>query len=540
MRIGAFEIDLLFRETWCLAEIISGSAPLLRSCHIRNVRGNEEDWLRVYARIGNTTTARRSVRGLSPDGESDAAEKGLLNGLRVPSSLRPGHPEGRLFISASGGESAEIPFPAEILSASQIPTDFARAAFLSAYVRLEDPQVREFAAGALSACPPDAEPVSVMRRLYEALLEKHLIYQPVSTTLRADHETVTEPSYVLRSGGSCADLSLLFASLLWQRGLSPVLILYQEHMSVGLLQGENTPGFRVTSHAPSIRSLLDSHALVPLEITGVCTYRHLSFDQALLEGIRHAGDHACCVVHVRECLRSGSVISLTGEHFDRVMTCPVCGYDHLVIEPGMSQTVCPACRETVPVPGSEKPAAPVQDIPAVLTRAVRYARTAKTASVSRLTPGTQGEVCVLPVFEGKPVTRIEAHAFENSHVSQVLLPDSITEIADRAFYGCQNLPGIALPDDLSAIGSAAFAHSGIRQIRIPGSVRRIPRLAFSACTKLTRLEIAEGVETIDEHAFSGCSALASVLLPSSMKTVSRSAFDPACRIEFLSEETRMR
>ncbi|MBQ6527153.1 MAG: hypothetical protein IJI38_01385, partial [Clostridia bacterium] len=65
MRIGAFEIDLLFRETWCLAEIISGSAPLLRSCHIRNVRGSEEDWLRVYARIGNTTTARRSVRGLS-------------------------------------------------------------------------------------------------------------------------------------------------------------------------------------------------------------------------------------------------------------------------------------------------------------------------------------------------------------------------------------------------------------------------------------------------------------------------------------------
>ncbi len=539
MRIGAFELNPVFRDTWCLAEVLAGKAPLLHACSLRNVRGTESDWLRIQARIGSLSTARVSVRSVAPGAEDDAAaeERRLLNALVLPGSLEVGPHDGRLIITASGNERAEIPFQVRVLPASQIPTDFARAAFLSSYVRTEDAALKRFAARMLADCPPEASARDVLHHLYDGLLKEHLMYQPVSTPLYPDHEPVMDPGYVVSCGGSCADLSLALASLLWMWDASPVLILYADHMSVGVLTAD-TPGFTVLRRPSELQELLDAHMLLPVESTGVCIHRQLPFDRAILEAVKRISSQPCCLVHVRECLRSGRAVPIPPERMSRVLTCPSCGFDHLQADPGMTEIICPACHTAVPLVTS-RPRTPVS-APVYDPGSVRYTMRGAVAAAERLQPGAAGDVQVLPEWEGKTVSGISARAFENSRVSAVLLPDTVTEIGDRAFYGCTNLSSLDLPEDLSVIGSAAFGSSGLQRIRIPGSVRRIPRLAFSGCRKLMHVEIGEGVEFIDEYAFSGCPALASVTLPASLREACRNAFDPACQVRFRSLETRMK
>jgi hypothetical protein len=57
--------------------------------------------------------------------------------------------------------------------------------------------------------------------------------------------------------------------------------------------------------------------------------------------------------------------------------------------------------------------------------------------------GNCGEAIVPTSVDGQPVTSIEAYTFLNgTQTSSVLLPDSITNIAEWAFYGCCGLTAI--------------------------------------------------------------------------------------------------
>ena len=146
------------------------------------------------------------------------------------------------------------------------------------------------------------------------------------------------------------------------------------------------------------------------------------------------------------------------------------------------------------------------------------------------------------------VTEIGRSAFNYCRdMTNVTIPDSVTEIGWRAFYNCQNLvevtiprgvtrigdeifdyctrlKSVTIPHGVTEIGSWAFGHtasltsvtipdsvtkiedsfwgSGLTEITIPGSIRTIPTNAFYACDKLTKIEIQEGVTTIERDAFS--------------------------------------
>ncbi len=67
-------------------------------------------------------------------------------------------------------------------------------------------------------------------------------------------------------------------------------------------------------------------------------------------------------------------------------------------------------------------------------------------------------------------------------LKEVILPETITEIAPKAFYRCETLEKINLPGSLKSIGAEAFSYCyQLREIIIPESVTEIGREAFCWC-----------------------------------------------------------
>ena len=80
--------------------------------------------------------------------------------------------------------------------------------------------------------------------------------------------------------------------------------------------------------------------------------------------------------------------------------------------------------------------------------------------------------------------------------------DGTITIADYAFYQCQNLTGITIPNSVKAIGNYAFyACYNLTGITIPNGVEYIGELAFCFCYGLISITLPDSVNFIDSWAF---------------------------------------
>ena len=88
--------------------------------------------------------------------------------------------------------------------------------------------------------------------------------------------------------------------------------------------------------------------------------------------------------------------------------------------------------------------------------------------------------------------------------------NKLTEIGEDAFYGCDNLEDINIPDGVTRIGKGAFElNFSLRKINIPSSVTYIAENAF-ACAHLDSIDIPAGVNFIGRGAFWKCDRLKKV------------------------------
>ena len=80
-------------------------------------------------------------------------------------------------------------------------------------------------------------------------------------------------------------------------------------------------------------------------------------------------------------------------------------------------------------------------------------------------------------------------------ITEIAFDPDITHIGDYAFYGCQRLSTLALPESLTEIGCYAFAWcTGLTgELVIPDRVERIYEGAFSGLHSVTSLVLGEGV-----------------------------------------------
>jgi hypothetical protein len=160
------------------------------------------------------------------------------------------------------------------------------------------------------------------------------------------------------------------------------------------------------------------------------------------------------------------------------------------------------------------------------------------------------------------ITLIDNQAFMNcSGLTSITLPASLKKIGSEAFRGCSSLATINIPASVTSIGDKAFYDcTGLKQLTvdennaqfssvdgvlfnkrkawliaypynkathytIPSFVKVIGLRAFSDCTGLTSITIPSSVTSIMQEAFMGCTGLTSITIPSSVTSIMTGAFN---------------
>ncbi|MCH5167705.1 MAG: leucine-rich repeat domain-containing protein [Erysipelotrichales bacterium] len=93
------------------------------------------------------------------------------------------------------------------------------------------------------------------------------------------------------------------------------------------------------------------------------------------------------------------------------------------------------------------------------------------------------------------VIAIAANAFKNIDFTKVMFPESVTEIGENAFAGCNDLNSISF-NNYKAGMSEYFS-----------DLKSIKDNAFQDCSSLTEIDIPHGVTEIGANVFSGCTKL---------------------------------
>ena len=140
-----------------------------------------------------------------------------------------------------------------------------------------------------------------------------------------------------------------------------------------------------------------------------------------------------------------------------------------------------------------------------------------TAVIVKHYRGAAADVTIPSRYKGKPVTVIDHVAFyNNSAVTSVTIPDSVTAIPDYAFGYCSQLTNISIPNSVTFIGFSAFnSCTSLKSITLPSSLSTIQSYAFYNCGNLKTIRIPVSVTSIGNYAFDVCPSLMTVTYPGS-------------------------
>lgn len=115
-------------------------------------------------------------------------------------------------------------------------------------------------------------------------------------------------------------------------------------------------------------------------------------------------------------------------------------------------------------------------------------------------------------FGGKPVT-------------EVILPEGMTEIKPYTFYNLKQLEKVVILDSVTAIGEYAFFRcENLKKLTLGKNLEVIGKSAFYGCKSLTELNLGDKITDIGYSAFGYCEGITSLVIDSEVK-IGEYAFD---------------
>lgn len=110
-------------------------------------------------------------------------------------------------------------------------------------------------------------------------------------------------------------------------------------------------------------------------------------------------------------------------------------------------------------------------------------------------------------------------------ITEVKLPNTLTKIDIWAFCNCKKLKKIDIPASVKEIGYSAFEScESFTSFTFPKGIALVPDRLLQECYNLTQVNLPEGITKIDNSAFSDCKSLESITLPQSVKYIDNYAF----------------
>ena len=120
------------------------------------------------------------------------------------------------------------------------------------------------------------------------------------------------------------------------------------------------------------------------------------------------------------------------------------------------------------------------------------------------------------------LTTIGMSAFSNSALESVTLPDSVTSLGAGAFSKSTDLKSVRISSGLKTISTSAFAMTAIEDLTVPEGVTTIDRMAFSGA-HVKRVKLPSTLTTIGSSAFMN-HQIASLTIPENVTKIDSSAF----------------
>jgi hypothetical protein len=215
------------------------------------------------------------------------------------------------------------------------------------------------------------------------------------------------------------------------------------------------------------------------------------------------------------------------------------------------------------------------ELPTVVWEPFTYSTNNGTITITGYT-GSGSVVAIPNTINGVPVTTIDTNALESSSLASVLIPNSVTNIGDYAFYNCSSLMAIYFQGNAPSLdGSHIFSgdsnvtvyylpgttgwgsmFSGLSTVAwvqftyttnngtititgyianggaviIPSTISGLPvtsinNLVFYDHYYLTSVIIANSITNIGPIAFNGCSSMTNVTIGTGVTSIGNSAFD---------------
>lgn len=121
-----------------------------------------------------------------------------------------------------------------------------------------------------------------------------------------------------------------------------------------------------------------------------------------------------------------------------------------------------------------------------------------------------------------------------TEIKSVVIPDSVIEIGERAFYTCLQLEEVTMGNGVKKIGQEAFAGCfKMKTIHLSDSLQEIGLRAFNFCESLEALELPSSLRNIEMEAFRNCISLKSLNIPDGMQAIPPGTFDRCSSMEEL-------
>ncbi len=188
--------------------------------------------------------------------------------------------------------------------------------------------------------------------------------------------------------------------------------------------------------------------------------------------------------------------------------------------------------------------------------------------------------------DANPMCYADDLYLNNKLLTDIVIPEGITEIKKYAFYNCSTLESVTIPESVTSIGDSAFAkcvqlkkvnisdiekwcnitfasstanplsnsaglylddkiirnvilpetltevkaytfngNIFLKSVKLPDTIEKIGTSAFCNCINLELLVLSENLTDIGGSAFKGCKSLETVTIPKSLKNIGSTAFD---------------
>ena len=160
---------------------------------------------------------------------------------------------------------------------------------------------------------------------------------------------------------------------------------------------------------------------------------------------------------------------------------------------------------------------------------IRYYIDNGEATIAMQDEALSGDI-IIPesiTYEGRSYTVVRATngAFQNTDITSISLPNSITSLGNNCFDFCYNLISVKLPDNITSLGDNTFRNCNkLSSIKLPNTLTSLGEYCFESCHGLTSLLLPNSITTLGWGCFLSCYNLKTITLPNNITDLPGSCF----------------